>query len=284
MKTGTLYVVATPIGNLEDITLRALRILKTVFTIAAEDTRRTKKLSTYYDINVPLTSYHENNEREKGSVLISYLKEGHDIAIVSDAGTPGISDPGYRLVRSAVKNSISVVTIPGPSAAIAVLSIAGLPTDSFLFEGFAPSRNSQRKRFIVGIKGIEKTVILYESPKRLKKLLHDIAEILGDVDLVIAREVTKLHEEILRGKVKVIIGTLEDRTIKGEVTVAIGPQKPLLKKDISITKEIEAYLKLGIPLKEVVKLVANEVGRPKREIYKEAISMKKLNRAEGELS
>ncbi|MFQ5900834.1 MAG: 16S rRNA (cytidine(1402)-2'-O)-methyltransferase [Thermodesulfobacteriota bacterium] len=219
---GTLYIVSTPIGNLEDITLRALRVLREVDIIVAEDTRRTWKLLSRYNISATLTSYFEHNERIKGPVIISRLKEGKDVALVSDAGTPGISDPGYRLIRLAIEDSIKVTPIPGPSAIISALSISGLPTDSFAFYGFLPRKPGTRKNFLARLKEEGKTIIIYESPYRVIAMLRDVLAILGDIDGVMTRELTKLHEEVVRGKVSEIIETLKERTIKGEVTFILG--------------------------------------------------------------
>ena len=271
----TLYIVATPIGNLEDITLRALRLLKEVDIIAAEDTRQTRKLLRRYGITTQLTSYFEHNEIKKAEWLVSQLKHGKDVALVSDAGTPGISDPGYRLVKMAVENSIPVVSIPGPSAIISALSISGLPTDSFCFEGFIPSRTGERQRFLSNLKHVKKTIVLYESPKRLPAALSDINNALGDVDMVIVREMTKLHEEVVRGKVSKVIIELGGRNIKGEITILIsqrgiggGEMAPLIDELRNLQKE------LGLPVKEIVKIVAEERGMPKREVYKEALKLK----------
>ncbi|MEE9591869.1 MAG: 16S rRNA (cytidine(1402)-2'-O)-methyltransferase [Thermodesulfobacteriota bacterium] len=274
---GALYIVATPLGNLEDITIRALHILKEVSLIAAEDTRHTRKLLKNYKIATPLNSYYEHNEERKGPRLVSRLKDGKDIALVSDAGTPGISDPGYRLVKLALENSIDVLSIPGPSAVIAALSIAGLPTDSFLFEGFIPSRQADRRRFVLGLKGQKKTVILYESPRRLKRSLKDIFDILGDVDIVIAREMTKLYEEVIRGKAGFVLEILKGREIKGEVTLLIGPQKAdEVKNYVSIKDELKDYLTLGITLKDAVQAVVEQTGFPRKMVYREAIKVKDI--------
>ncbi len=274
---GILYIVATPLGNLEDITIRALHILKEVSLIAAEDTRHTRKLLKNYKVATPLNSYYEHNEERKGPWLVSRLKDGKDIALVSDAGTPGISDPGYRLVKLALENSIDVLSIPGPSAVIAALSIAGLPTDSFLFEGFIPSRQADRRRFVLGLKGQKKTVILYESPRRLKRSLKDIFDILGDVDIVIAREMTKLYEEVIRGKAGLVLEILKGREIKGEVTLLIGPQKAdEAKKYVSIKDELKDYLMLGITLKDAVRAVVDQTGFPRKMVYREAIKVKEI--------
>ncbi|MBI5048912.1 MAG: 16S rRNA (cytidine(1402)-2'-O)-methyltransferase [Deltaproteobacteria bacterium] len=273
----TLYIVATPIGNLEDITLRALRVLKEVDIIAAEDTRHTRKLLQRYGISKQLTSYFEHNELKKTEWLISQLKLGKDIAVVSDAGTPGISDPGYRLINMAVENSIPIVSIPGPSAIISALSIAGLPTDSFCFEGFIPSKVGERQKLLASLKGTKKTIVFYESPRRLLITLADINNILGDINVVIAREMTKLHEEIVRGSVSKVLTDLSSRTIKGEITILVNPKSaemhcnaplPLIDEIRNLQKE------LSLPLKEIAKIIAEQRGIPKREVYKEALKLK----------
>ena len=271
----TLYIVATPIGNLEDITLRAIRTLKQVDVIAAEDTRHTRKLLHHYGIHKQLTSYFEHNEIKRAEWLIAQLKQGKDIALVSDAGTPGISVPGYRLIKMAIENSISVISIPGPSAIISALSVSGLPTDSFCFEGFVPSKIGERQRFLSRLKGIRKTMVLYESPKRLLTTLADMNNILGDIDVVVAREMTKLHEEVIRGRVSTILTDLKDRDIKGEITILISPQSSEAKEEIPLLDEIrKLYEGLGLPLKEIAKIIAEERGIPKREVYKEALKLK----------
>jgi 16S rRNA (cytidine1402-2'-O)-methyltransferase len=271
----TLYIVATPIGNLEDITLRAIRVLKEVDIIAAEDTRHTKKLLNHYGITKPLTSYFEHNEIKKAERLISQLKEGKDIALVSDAGTPGVSDPGYRLVKIAIENAIPVVSIPGPSAIIAALSSAGLPTDSFCFEGFIPSKAGERQRFLAGLRGIKKTIALYESPKRLLETLADINNILGNISVVVAREMTKLHEEIIRGNVISVLEGLEGREMKGEITLLINLKEFKAEQELSLIDEIKVLQKeLGLPLKEIAKMIAEQRGIPKREVYKETLKLK----------
>ncbi|MDP2683259.1 MAG: 16S rRNA (cytidine(1402)-2'-O)-methyltransferase [Deltaproteobacteria bacterium] len=271
----TLFIVATPIGNLEDITLRALRVLKEVDIIAAEDTRHTKKLLNHYGIAKPLTSYFEHNEIKKAEQLISQLKEGKDVALVSDAGTPGVSDPGYRLVKLAIENSIPVVSIPGPSAIIAALSAAGLPTDSFCFEGFIPSKSGERRRFLASLKGMKKTIVLYESPKRLLESLADINSILGNISVVVAREMTKLHEEIIRGKVISVLEGLRGREMKGEITLLLNLKEFKAEQELSLIDEIKILQKeLGLPLKEIAKIIAEQRGIPKREVYKETLKLK----------
>jgi len=228
-KKGILFVVSTPIGNLEDITLRALRILKEVDLIAAEDTRRTGLLLKHFGIETPLTSYFEGNELKKGEWLISRLKEGERIALVSDAGTPGISDPGYRLVRLAIENGIPVIPIPGPSAIITALSTSGLPTDAFLFKGFLPHKSKRRREILQEVKEARETLIFYESPHRITQTLNDMVEILGDREMVLARELTKRYEDILRGKVSQIIEQLKGKKLKGEITLIVSGKR---RKDL----------------------------------------------------
>jgi 16S rRNA (cytidine1402-2'-O)-methyltransferase len=218
---GTLYIVSTPIGNLEDITLRALRILKEVDLIAAEDTRHTGHLLKHYDIHTPLTSYFEGNELKKKEFILSKLKHGDRIALVSDAGTPGISDPGFRLIQLAIENQIPVVPIPGPSALISALSIAGLPTDAFLFKGFLPHKSKKRQDLLKQLKEGRETLIFYESPHRLAETLKDILETLGDREMVLTRELTKVYEEVLRGRVSQIRSQIGERKLKGEITLVI---------------------------------------------------------------
>jgi 16S rRNA (cytidine1402-2'-O)-methyltransferase len=219
---GTLYIVSTPIGNLEDITLRAVRILKEVDLIAAEDTRHTGLLLRHFGIQKPLTSYFEGNELKKKEWILSRLNQGDRIALVSDAGTPGISDPGFRLIQVAIENLIPIVPIPGPSAVITALSVSGLPTDAFLFKGFLPHKSKKRKDLLKQLEETKETLIFYESPHRLNETLKDILDILGDREIVLTRELTKIYEEILRGKVSEIQNQITKRKIKGEITLIIS--------------------------------------------------------------
>jgi 16S rRNA (cytidine1402-2'-O)-methyltransferase len=219
---GTLYIVSTPIGNMEDITLRALRILKEVDLIAAEDTRRTGLLLKHFSIQAPLTSYFEGNEFKKREFILAKLKEGKNVALVSDAGTPGVSDPGFRLIQLAIENQLPIVPIPGSSAAITALSVSGLPTDAFLFKGFLPHKSKKRKDLLRELENVRETLIFYESPHRISETLSDILEILGDREIVLARELTKVYEEIIRGKVSEILKQVGDRTLKGEITLVIS--------------------------------------------------------------
>ncbi len=228
---GGLYVVATPIGNLEDITLRALRILKEVDLIAAEDTRHTGLLLKHFGIETPLTSYFQGNELKKKEYILSRLKEGHPVALVSDAGTPGISDPGFRLIQAAIQNQIPVVPIPGPSAVIAALSVAGLPTDAFLFKGFLPHKSKKRRDLLSELEGARETLIFYESPHRITETLQEVFDILGDREIVLTRELTKVYEEILRGRVSEIRDQIGERKLKGEITLLISGKTHRKKND-----------------------------------------------------
>ncbi len=219
---GALYIVSTPIGNMEDITLRALRILKEVDLIAAEDTRHTGLLLRHFGIRKPLTSYFEGNELRKKEFILSRLKQGDRIALVSDAGTPGISDPGFRLIQTVIKNQIPIVPIPGPSAVIAALSVSGLPTDSFLFKGFLPHKSKKRRDLLKQLEEVKETLIFYESPHRISQTLKDILDVLGDREIVLTRELTKIYEEILRGKVSEVQNQIGERKLKGEITLVIS--------------------------------------------------------------
>ena len=220
--SGILYLVATPLGNLEDITLRAINTLKKVDLIAAEDTRRAKKLLTHYQITTPVTSYFEHTSFRKTQSLLAQLREGKDLALISEAGTPAISDPGYRLTKLAIENTIQITPIPGPSAVITALSGSGLPTHSFIFEGFLPRKTGKRRSLFLSLQDQERTLVFYESPRRLLSTLQDLLRVLGDRQIVVARELTKMFEEIVRGKTSDIIGSFEDKTIKGEITILVS--------------------------------------------------------------
>jgi 16S rRNA (cytidine1402-2'-O)-methyltransferase len=221
MEQGTLYIIATPIGNLEDITLRALRILQEVDLIAAEDTRKTLILLKHYNIRKPLTSYFEHNEQRKAAVLIAMLKSGKNIGLVSEAGTPTISDPGYVLVTQARAEAIPVVPIPGVSAAIAAISVSGLPVHRFAFEGFLPARSGKRKGLLRSLAEEPRTLIFYESPYRIVETIKDMIDILGDRPAMLGREITKLHEESICGSLAVILEKLAGRRVRGECTVVV---------------------------------------------------------------
>ncbi|UCE63613.1 MAG: 16S rRNA (cytidine(1402)-2'-O)-methyltransferase [Nitrospirota bacterium] len=235
---GTLFIVSTPIGNLEDITFRAIRTLKDASTIAAEDTRRTKKLCTHYGIGTPLTSYHDFNKEEKTPVFLQRLQEGEHIALVSDAGTPLISDPGFFLVREALAAKIPVVPIPGPSAVLAALVASGFPPDAFTFEGFVPRKSGARLQLFKRLDNEGRTTILFETPHRLRSTLEVLQETMGDRTLVVARELTKLHEEILRGTAQELLESKLTKGVKGEVTIVIEG-KPGKKRKASQSQPSE---------------------------------------------
>jgi 16S rRNA (cytidine1402-2'-O)-methyltransferase len=219
---GKLFIVATPIGNLEDITFRAVKVLKKVDLIAAEDTRRTRILLNAYNIKAPLTPYHDHNKKRQGEKLLKFLLSGKSIALVSDAGTPGISDPGYFLINLAIHNNITIIPIPGVSAIITALSVSGLPSDRFSFEGFLPRKVNLRRKFIQNLKDKEQTLILYESPHRIIATLQDFLDIFGERWIVIARELTKIYEEIIRGTISEVLKKLSGKKMKGEFTILIS--------------------------------------------------------------
>jgi 16S rRNA (cytidine1402-2'-O)-methyltransferase len=272
---GILYIVATPIGNLEDITLRAIRTLKEADVIAAEDTRHTQVLLRHFAINTPLTSFHEHNERAKTARLVTRLERGESIALVSDAGTPAISDPGYRLVVAAIGAGIRVIPIAGPSALIAALSAAGLPTDGFDFRGFLPARKQERRSRLQELRDGRYTMVFYETPHRLQESLDDVREILGDRRMVLAREVTKLHEEFLRGRISEVIGEVSRREIRGEMTLVIeGCSDSNAASEEALVDEIDKLKGEGMRIKEIAEIIGEKYGYSKREIYRLALGKK----------
>jgi 16S rRNA (cytidine1402-2'-O)-methyltransferase len=271
-----LYVVATPIGNLEDISLRAIRILKEADLIACEDTRQTQKLLQHYGIATPTVSYHEHNEVTRADELVKKLEEGLSIALVTDAGVPGISDPGYRLISLAVRHQIPIVPIPGPAAFLASLVASGLATDSFRFSGFLPPRQSKRRQVLDSIRNSPRTQIFYEAPHRIRECLEDVVEIMGpDRRLVIAREVTKLHEEFLRGRAADLLELVTKRELKGEITLLIAKADDTAASASVADKnriqdrfnQILAEQKLDE--KTALKKLANEMGLSRSEAYRE---------------
>ena len=229
MTPGTLYVVATPIGNLEDITLRALRVLKEVGLVACEDTRRTRTLLTHFGIHVPVTSYFEHNKLAKGPAILKTLREGKSVALVTDAGTPGISDPGFLLVREARAAGIAVVPVPGPSAVVAALSAAGIPADSFVFDGFLPVKPGKRIHRLEALRELEMTLVCYESPHRILAALEAIGQVFGQVEIVVARELTKQFEEIVRGTPAALRERFAAGTVRGEFTLVIPYTKSAVR-------------------------------------------------------
>jgi 16S rRNA (cytidine1402-2'-O)-methyltransferase len=275
MGTGCLYLVATPIGNLEDITVRAIRILKEADLIACEDTRQTLKLLNHYGIRKEMVSYHEHNELTRSPELAIELEQGAQIALVSDAGTPGISDPGHRLVTLCLRHHIPVVPIPGPSALVAALAASGLPTEEFLFVGFLPARAGARRKALDALKSASRTLIFYEAPHRVVETLADALDILGARPAVIAREVTKIHEEFLRGPLADLLESARKRAPRGEITLLIGPGDPQMQQiDPSVSlKERVAQLEAegGVDRKAALKQAARERGLGKREAYKQLL-------------
>lgn len=275
---GTLFVVATPIGHMEDITLRAIRILKEVDLIAAEDTRQTRKLLTRHKISTRLVSYHDYNKEKRTPELLGKLKAGTSIALVTDAGTPSISDPGHYLVREAIREAVSVVPIPGASAMIAALSVSGLATDSFVFIGFVPRKPGKRRALLDRLKREPRTLIFYESPQRLLGLMQEILGVMGDRKAVTARELTKLHEEILRGPLSRMVKEMSaSPPVKGECTLLVAGWESGGEID---RESIQNHLRRlhheqDGSLSDLVKEVAREYGLPKRVVYEEALKLKK---------
>jgi 16S rRNA (cytidine1402-2'-O)-methyltransferase len=277
---GCLYLVGTPIGNLEDITLRALRILKEVDLIACEDTRHTQKLLNHYDIAKTLVSYHEHNEMTRSPELLIKLEDGAKIALVSDAGMPLVSDPGYRLVTLCVRHKIRVVPIPGPSAMLAALAGSGVPSEEFLFVGFLPARSGERRRMLERLRIEERTIIFYEAPHRIAESIADAREILGDRPACIAREVTKLHEEFLRGKLSHLEESLTERPARGEITLVVGPAEASavsgqVDTSQSLSDRVEELIRQAkLDRKEALKLAAKERGISRRTAYDQLVESK----------
>jgi len=267
--SGTLYVVATPIGNLEDISARAIRILREVDLIACEDTRHTRKLLDRYGISRPLVSYHQHNEQPRALELLGDLQAGKNIAIVSDAGTPLIADPGYRLVEQARQQGFAVTPVPGACALIAALSASGLPTDSFLFQGFLPARQGQRRKLLTELKSLPATLVFYEAPHRILETLQDVAATLGERPVVLARELTKIHEEFLRGTPRELQSALSERpSMKGEFTVMVARGESSEVDDTPLAAAVEKLMESGVPRMDALKTVARNRGISKREVYK----------------
>ena len=272
---GTLYLVATPIGNLADITHRALQVLKDVDLIACEDTRHTHKLLNHYGVNTKTISYHEHNEQQRAAELIDRLQQGTNIAVVSDAGTPSISDPGFRLVRAAIENEIVVVPVPGPSALITALIAAGLPTDEFFFAGFLPSRTSARRTRLTELQSIPGTLIFYEAPHRLAQTLKDAYEILGEREAVVARELTKLHEEIRRGRLSELTTDYTEKTdARGEIVVLIDRNVigAAATETVSVATLVNQYEQDGLDHRAALKKAARELGLSRAEAYRKLLS------------
>ncbi len=270
---GKLYIVATPIGNLEDITLRAINVLKNVDLIAAEDTRHTLKLLNHFEISKPLISNHRHNEDEKTNILIEKLKEGLDIALVSDAGTPGICDPGEAIIKKCIEEQIEVIPIPGACAMINALIASGIDTKEFIFLGFLPLNKKTRKEKLEEIKESKKTIILYEAPHKLLSTLKDLKEILENRQVVLARELTKIHEEFIRGNIEEIIKVSEN--LKGEMVLIIEKNDKIEEKNnfenLSLEEHYKLYENQGLQKKEIIKKIAKDRGLNKNEIYQKFV-------------
>lgn len=277
-KTGTLYICPTPIGNLEDITYRTVRILNEVDLIAAEDTRHTLKLLNHFEIKKPLISYHEHNKMGKGPVLIDKLNQGQSIALVSDAGMPGISDPGEDIIKLAIEEGIDVVGLPGPSASILALVISGLPTKRFVFEGFLPAKKKDKEAKWVELQSETRTIIMYESPHHLKKYLKELENHLGNRKIALCRELTKTYEEIFRGTVETAIAYYEEHDPRGEYVIIIeGGQVQVAQEmdfeERTIPEWVTYFMAEGLDKKEAVKKTAKQLGLSKNEVYMETLDM-----------
>jgi 16S rRNA (cytidine1402-2'-O)-methyltransferase len=272
--TGTLYIVSTPIGNLEDVTLRALRVLKEVSLVAAEDTRRIRKLLQAYGIKTPVMSLYDHVESRKAPLLISRLREGEDVAYVCDAGTPLVSDPGYILVRRAIEDGVTVVPVPGPSAVIAALSVAGLPTDRFIFCGFPPSKAARRRQFLKALANETATFVFFESPRRLQACLEDLHALWGDRRAVITRELTKKFEEIYRGTLPELLMRLKSERVRGEITLLVeGSPSGTPQGDTADLRDRIRKLRENPSLtnKDIVGILASETRLPRSKIYREVL-------------
>jgi 16S rRNA (cytidine1402-2'-O)-methyltransferase len=266
--SGILYLVATPIGNLEDITYRAVRVLKEADLIACEDTRHTRKLLDHYGIQKAAVSYHEHNEAARSGELVDRILAGLNVALVSDAGTPLVSDPGYRVVARAIAMGIQVVPVPGPSAILAALTASGLPTDSFFFGGFLPAKSAQRRKVLERGRSSETSLVFYEAPHRIVETLRDIDELLGKCPIVVGRELTKMHEEFLRGTAAEVLAQMEGRqALKGEMTIIIGKAPEVVEDDTPIPEAVEQCVRDGMSRMDAMKAVARRRGLSKREVY-----------------
>jgi len=276
---GRLFVVSTPIGNLEDITLRSLRVLREVDVIAVEDTRHSLKLLNHYSISKPLVSYWSEKEKVRAEEIIDRLRSGLSVAIISDAGTPGISDPGAVLIKRAIEEGVDVIPVPGPSALIAALSVSGLPSEEFTFIGFLPFKASQRRKKLNDLALEPRTLVFYEAPHRILDTILDMEEIFGDRYAAAIKEITKIHEEILRGQIPQILDSLEERTIAGEYVIIVEGKKSLKKGGFrkgdsafialidEALSEIKTLMKKGKGRKDAVKIVSEEYGLSKKELY-----------------
>ena len=283
--TGTLYLVATPIGNLEDITERALRVLKEVDLIACEDTRHTRVLLQHYGIKTKMLSYHEHNERERAAELSALLETGASVAVVADAGTPGISDPGFRLVNDALKRGVRVVPVPGPTAFVAALIASGLPTDEFFFGGFLPARATQRRARLTKARALNSTLVFYEAPHRIAQTLADAREILGEREAAVARELTKLHEEIARGRLSELAKRFDsEEAARGEMVLVIdrnviGLEAAESDSEIDIVARVAALESEGLDHRAALKRAARELGLNRSEAYRRLVAAREQKKS-----
>lgn len=272
---AALYLVPTPIGNLEDITLRALKILQNVDMIAAEDTRNTRKLLTHFAIQTPIMSYHEHNKKTGGEKIIRLLSEGNTIALVSDAGMPAISDPGYELIQDVIRNGFPVIAIPGANAALTALVASGIQPQPFYFHGFLPRKKQEREKMLDELKGMPATMIFYEAPHRLKETLEAMFQTWGDRKIVLARELTKKFEEYLRGNLSEALEWVEKETVRGEFCLIVegaaageNEELSLWWRSLSVKEHVQYYIEKGEPVKEAIKKTAKERGMNRREVYR----------------
>jgi 16S rRNA (cytidine1402-2'-O)-methyltransferase len=270
--SGLLYLVATPIGNLEDITFRAVRLLKESDVIACEDTRQTRKLLDHYGIQKPTVSYHEHNEAERTAELLERLRAGTVVALVSDAGMPLVSDPGYRLVRAAIDAGVRVEPVPGPSAVLTAVAASGLPTEAFYFGGFLPAKTGQRLKTLEALADESATLVFYEAPHRILETLEAVVEAMGERSVVVARELTKIHEEFLRGTASAVRAQLAARdSVKGEITLLIGRPVALPVDETPAAEAVQALVKSGVSRMDAIKQVARRRGVSKREVYEQVL-------------
>ncbi|MDQ7843632.1 MAG: 16S rRNA (cytidine(1402)-2'-O)-methyltransferase [Armatimonadota bacterium] len=275
MSAGTLYLVATPIGNLEDLTFRARRVLAEVDLIACEDTRRTRRLLTHYGITTPTVSFHEHNEEARSAELVRRLRRGEHVALVSDAGTPALSDPGYRLIRAAASAGLTIVPVPGASAVLAALTVSALPTDRFTFLGFLPRRSGERRRALAAVRTLPWTLVLYEAPHRLTAALEDIALVLGNRRVALARELTKKFEEVFRGTVAEALDHLRAHPPQGEFTIVVaGATEAVTEGEDDPAARMRALLEAGVPPTRAVQEVRRACGLGRRQAYELMLRMR----------
>ena len=284
-QSGILYICGTPIGNLEDITLRCLNVLKKVDLIAAEDTRHTKILLNHYQIKKPGISYHKYSKEKKVEYILQLLQEGKDIALLSDAGMPGICDPGYEIISRAIENNITIIPVPGVSALTAALVVSGFAMERFVFEGFIPRKKGEKERFFLNLKDEERTIIFYEAPHRIKDTLNMLKETMGDRRIVVARELTKRFEEIIRGRLSSVADSLNNREIKGEITLVLEGNRASEKEFIfciqdsgrmdELEKEIQNYVNQGYYNKDIVSLITEEYDISKKWVYEKVLELRK---------